>query len=457
MKLNQWAVFSLIALSLSGCASYAPDTRRSVVNTAVSDRVGVSLPHEFSYAAAPLSGTLTLSDTIRAALRHNLFLQAALEDLNIATAQEVQAGLLVNPAVTGQVLFDGGSPTLDFGVGFALGNLLTRNRRMLVAAADRQRVEAQTIDAIVRIIAETRVAVVELWARQQSIDVLQQIAVARDSAAKAARILSRAGNLTAGDFALYQRQAVESQLALGQAQLAQLDSVEGLANTVGVPVDADVSVVLERTAPDSEPAADAFVARALEKSLMLAAERERIRALGVQVGLAQVSVWLDHLETEAALEREDGEASFGLGASFSLPLFDGGKARTGAARAALEAAELRYRALAFSVANRARAVLGLMDIAKTAADSLTPMLVSQTEEEFDFETRQLNAMQIGPLRLIDARVRQLENRLTAIDMQRLLALARIQADALLAGVNVSVADAFQNFAPASAAAGEDHS
>lgn len=90
-------------------------------------------------------------------------------------------------------------------------------------------------------------------------------------------------------------------------------------------------------------------------------------------------MWLDGLEAEAAFEREEDDTAAGFGATLSLPIFDGGRARTGAARAALEAAELRYRALAFAVANRARAILGMLEVAKTAANDLSPDLLVQLE------------------------------------------------------------------------------
>lgn len=457
MTLLRLAACSLLALLVAACASYEPNSRIGDVNATLIERIGTTLPTEFAAAPAPISGPFSPDDAAFAALQHNPLLQATLEDLNVATAQEVQAGLLINPAFSGEILFTGGGtrPVLDFGIAFELGTLLTRSRRIKAAVAERQQMEAATVQAIVRAMAEARSVAVDLWARQQSIAILKDINIARASAASAAQILADAGNLVAGELARLKRLSIESELALGRAELMRIKELEALSNKTGVLVDGAAAVALAAGVPAGTWDEEVFIEIAIEKSLALAAERERIRALGIHVGLADVSVWLDHLEVEAALERED-ETLAGFGATFSLPLFDAGGARVGAARAALQAAELRYLAIAFSVANRARAVLRLLSVTEQAAAELAPQLVAQAGGEFDFQARQMNAMQIGPLRLIDARVSQLENALMSIEVARIAWLSHIEAEALLAGVGITVFDGMELPVASGHTSGEAH-
>lgn len=439
MKIHQLVACGLFILLTSACARYERGARLDDVNNAVMARTETSLPAQFSGMSKPVTGAFTPNEAMQLALKNNLNLQASLEDLNVATAQEVQAGLLINPALSGEILFtgDGARPALDFGLAFQIGQWLTRGRRMKLANAERQRIEAMIVESVIGTMADAKAATVTLWARQQSLEILRDVKVARQSAAAAAQILYDAGNLTAGDLAKYKRMAVQSQLTLGLAQIAMLTDVENLSNVTGVlVVDGATAMVAEAKAPPIE-AVDVFIKTTISKSLMLEAERERIRALGIQVGLADVSVWLDHLEVEAALEREDDTLA-GFGATLSLPIFDTGNARSGAAKAAFEAASLRYKAMAFSVANRARAILGLQGILEAASSQFSLQLIEQADQEFDFDTRQLNAMQLGPLRLIDSRVQQLENSLTAIDVRRMSVLANIQAEALLRGVSMNI-------------------
>ncbi len=451
------ATCGLLTSLVAACASYEPDARKAAVSSAVEDRIRLALPTEFTGAPAPVRGELLPQTAASLALRYNPLLQAALEDLNVATAEEVQAGLLVNPAFSGQILFgeDGVKSMLDFGLAFQLGQLLTRSRRMDRAEAGRKRVETETIMAIVQTAASARAATINLWARQQSIDLLRAIRVARTSAANAARILADAGNLTAGDLALYRRAALHSELLLGQAELARIEDTEQLSNIIGTIVTDDVVVMLPDEEQRTKRVENTFLATAMDNSLALEAERERMRALGVQVGLAEVSVWLDHLEAEVAFEREEDETAAGLGATFSLPLFDSGRTRTGAAQAALEAAEQRYRARAFAVANRAKAILKLLEVSDLASSGYTPQMLVQAQSEFEFETKLFNAMQTGPLKLIDAKVQQLENSLFAIDMKRLFLLTSLQAEALEAGV-ILEADTAANTTIESPAAGGEH-
>lgn len=443
------ATFGLVTLLTAACARYEPDARLPDVRTDVSNRTGIELPAELGATQAPLSGEITPADAARLALRFNPNLHAALEDLNVATAQEVQAGLLVNPSLGGLILFeeDGVRPTLDFGLAFELGRLLTRSRRMKLATAEREQIEADATEAIVGTVAEARAATISLWSAEQQLSLLREVVTVRDAAAKTAEILSRAGNFTVGDLARHRRALVQSQFAYGQAQLARIDALEALSNATGTIITAEASANAEMMIPSTKADDNEFVKAALENSLTLKAERKRIEALGIQIGLANVSVWLDGLEAEVGFEREEDDTAAGVGARLSIPIFDGGRARTGAARAALEAAELRYRALAFAVANRARAILSMMDVARTAAKDLSPNLLVQTGQEFDFEQRQLNAMQIGPLGLLAAKAEQLENQIAAVEMQQFWALTNIQADALRSGVVIS---AMPNMAPRAA-------
>lgn len=430
------ATLGLLTLFTAACARYEPDARLPDVRTDVASRTGLDLPAELSAATMPFSGEISPTDAARMALQFNPDLHAALEDLNVATAQEVQAGLLINPSLGGQILFEenGVRPMLDFGLAFQLGQLLTRNRRMKLSTAERERVEAEAIEAIIKAIAEARTATISLWAADQRLYLLTEVVTVQEAAANAAQILSSAGNFTAGDLAGHKRALVQSQFALGQAQLARIDALEGLSNATGTIITAGASAQIESQPAPSDADKDAFVKTALENSLTLKAERKHIEALGIQVGLANISVWLDGLEAQAAFEREEDETSAGFGATLSLPVFDGGRARTGAARAAVAGAELRYRALAIAVANRARAILSMIDVAQSAANDLSPNLIVQTGNEFDFEQRQLNGMQIGPLGLLAAKAEQLENQIAAVEMQQLWALTTIQADALKSGV-----------------------
>ncbi|MBO6505112.1 MAG: TolC family protein [Kordiimonadaceae bacterium] len=428
------ATLGLLTLFTAACARYEPDARLPDVRADVASRTGLGLPAELQASPTPFSGELSPDDAARMALQFNPNLHAALEDLNVATAREVQAGLLINPTLGGQILFeeDGVRPMLDFGLAFELGRLLTRGRRMRLTTAEREQVEAEVTEAIVQTMVEARAATISLWAAEQQLALQSEVVTVHEAAANAAQILSDAGNFTAGDLAMHRRALVQSRFALGQAQLARIDALEALSNVTGTIISADASAILEAMSTFTNE--EAFIKTTLENSLTLKAERKRIEALGIQVGLANVSVWLDGLEAEAAFEREEDDTAAGFGATLSLPIFDGGRARTGAARAALEAAELRYRALAFAVANRARAILGMLEVAKTAANDLSPDLLVQTGNEFDFEQRQLNGMQIGPLGLLAAKAKQLENQIAAVEMQQLWALTSIQADALKSGV-----------------------
>lgn len=430
-------------LAVSACAHYEADHYLTDVNSALAERAGLTLERSPLEAVRPmpLAGVIRESDVILSVLVHNKDLQARLEGLNVAHAEEVQAGLLLNPLFDGEATFTGGEPVvLDLSLGLNIGQFLTRPARMRAAKGDRLQAQTQTIEAILTTIADARFAYLDLFEAQQMLDVNQRIRAHRRTALAVGEELHKIGNITLGDVAALDMAFLEADIAVASSELAVLAAREALSSVAGRPLGGALSLelpaqeadtLLERArgraapqqsaarADDAANTASAFVQVALEESLLLAADKQALAGLVANVDIAAIDVWVDDLEASFVLEREEGEFLEGFGLALPVPIFDAGGTRTGRAKARLAEQQYTLQANMQRVANRAQAVFTLYDSLKAARARFLHRLDQAAGNYTAFARQSFNAMQTGPLKLIDDQIIQMmaEKRQLALEMR----------------------------------------
>jgi cobalt-zinc-cadmium efflux system outer membrane protein len=135
----------LLAVAACGCNAGHPSAEQiRQVNQLVQDRAAVRwdvgrLFNETDRVPPAPIGDLTLQEATERALAHNLSLIASGENLSIAHAQLVQAGLIANPTVgqSSGLLFPfyshGGYPSVDANITQVLNSIFTQPTRVSVA------------------------------------------------------------------------------------------------------------------------------------------------------------------------------------------------------------------------------------------------------------------------------------------------------------------------------------
>lgn len=220
------------ALLLSGCTAVPIREGRGGLQAAVTDAIGAArLPASDEAYPDPdwLQSPLSVEAAIQAALLNNPRARAELARLEIAQAERIQAGLLSNPMASVMALRPegGGRLELSYGLMQSLFDLLTRARRVAVADAVRQRVEAEVLLALLTLAQDTEAAYIE--------------AVTADQRLKA---LERWVALEAQTLTLWERQAAAG---LRSAEVL-LDQQERLANRTRDSHAAQIAWVEARTA-----------------------------------------------------------------------------------------------------------------------------------------------------------------------------------------------------------------
>ena len=434
-------------LFFSGCTSMTLNGGFDDIRAAVEHRSalqiswnnGTELDKEASEKLhSLLKRKLTAEDAVQIALLNNRDLQALYSDLGIAQADLVQAGLLGNPIFDAAVMFPvsgGGRPDLELGAAMNFLNIFYISLRKRVAAARFEEVKTRVAGSVLDFAGRVRTAFYRYQSDQQMLELRETIVEALSASLEITRRLSEAGNITDLDLARERAQLEAGKLALRSAEVALRQSREELNIVMGLwgeqiqwQSDERLPDIPEQPLPTKD-----IERRALEQSLDLANARQRIAALGQQLGLTRWTTLLPELNAGPQAERNDGYWEIGPRLDFLIPLFDQGQARVGHGAAELRRARQEYYGAAVRIRASARALRGRVDGARDRALYYRDILLPLHERIVNEAQLQYNAMQLGPFQLLRAREQQIQTAVGYIESLRDYWLARGDVEQILSG------------------------
>ena len=418
--------------------------------------------------ASLLADSLTADAAVQVALLNNRRLQATYEDLGVAQASLVQAGLLRNPVFGARALWgldEGGAPDLGFNAAFDFLNVFALPLRRAVARSEYQAARLRVAQAVLAQAARTRRAVTRVQAARLRLDMQTRIAQGAEAAYQAALLLREAGNVPAVELLAEQERYESARLTLVEAELALAESREALVRELGL--NAPDLQLAGRLAPvpDVEPLARlsdeadrqldvaALERRALDASLALAAARADAEAAARRLGLDDLESVLPDFEVGGELEREDGEWEAGPEVELALPLFDQGQARRAATGSALRRARADHAATAVEVRSATRVLAARLAARRRVALQHQRVLLALRAELSAQTLRQYNAMQTGVFGLLQAQQNEADGARAYADALAAYWDARTDLDALLQGampasLGLSAAPSTSSMAPA---------
>lgn len=436
----------VMALGLAGCASVPRESGFPDVREDVSGRAGLDVQwyrgayEELQVAEAVdslLADSLLLEEAVQIALVNNRRLQATYEELGVAQAAVVQAGLLANPIFGGDAVFpvEGGVPNVSLEVALGFLDVFYLPLRRAVAESAFEGAKLRVTGAVLDLAGAVRAAFYRTQADYQRLEMLRQVMLASSATYEAAERLHAAGNIPALDLSTERALYEQSRLAVIAAEAAVVESRERLNQLMGLWGPDTRWTIAGRlpSVPEEPEALEEIESRAVAASLDLNIARQEIETYGRRLGLARGTSLVPELEAGAAAEREEGEWKVGPTASLPIPLFDRGQARVAAARAELRRRQEAYYAVAVEVRSAARTARARMLTARRVAEHyqevLLPLRVRITRET----QLQYNAMQIGIFQLLQAKQQEIEAGRRYIDALEAYWTARIDLDLLLQG------------------------
>jgi outer membrane protein, heavy metal efflux system len=422
-----------ITLLIAGCRSI-PD--RSIQT--VSQRIEAQSRHSLreirsdrdlskidAQVESLLQTNLTLNTAIQIALLNNRQLHATFEDLGIAEADLIQAGLLQNIQLAGSWRFpDPSAPynNIEYGASANILDWFMLPLRKKVAAKNLEAAELRVTGQVLRLMSDVRRAFLTLQARQQLLERLQVSAQLNESALELAKRQKEAGNITDLQFATHQAVYAQSRLELAQARSELRIYRERLNRLLGLwgPMTTWQVTDLLQPIPDQEPDLENLEARAITNRLDLAAARKAIENSAYSLRLRQKTRFLPaSIHVGVSTEKEpDGQRITGPELEIELPLFDQGHGELARLSSQYRRAQRQFEALAVNIRSEVRELRDLIVASRDTAEYYKQVLLPQQRTVVQQTLLQYNAMQVGTYDLINAKAREVEMERRYIDAWR---------------------------------------
>lgn len=418
-----------LSLALIGCASTSPEGPRRALNdevsrrAAIADAIVVEQDEEARTRTRDrvktlLAAPLTIDAALRVALVNNRGLQATLEDLGVAQAELVEAGLLDNPMIAGDLVVSTKGNGLGGGVSLStslLSAFLIPAKRKLAKAHLRHAVMTASGSALA-LVRDVRIAYADVQlaaaARRLSREQVQLAEVA-DELAQRQR---EAGNVTA----LAREQIAAAldmhRLALLDADVALVAAREHLNRLLGLwGNQAQWTLADELTPlPAGEPDLAALEERAIAERLDVSAARAERQALEYALKLRRRAL-VPQVEAGGVANNEVGghtghEWVLGPSLAIELPIFDPGHADLAALRSAVRQAEHMLQQRAIEARSEVREQRERLVAARRRVDYFRDDVLPRQQTITDRALEQYNGMLIGAYDLFEIRGHQTEMR-----------------------------------------------
>ncbi len=413
----------VIAGLLGGCATVPKESEFTSIQKDISGRTGYVVQWRGTTAQdadvdasvhAMLAKPLNVDEAVQIALLNNRMLQASYEDLGVAQADLVQAGLLKNPVFSIGVRFPDRSPKrtyLDFSVeeDFIDVFLLPVRKRLATSAFDQTK--ARVTSAIILQASETRRAYYDYQAAEQDRELRQTVLEAQSASFDAARRLHDAGNTNEltllGETSLYG----QARVALAAAESEVADARERLNDLMGLWGNDTMWTAPGRLPelPAAEVDPHGLETLAIRQRADFVAARQDVLVQAQTLGFARDLRFLASLNVGPEAEREtDGQWRIGPSLSFPVPIFDQGQATVARAAAVFRQSQQRYFAMAVSIRSQVRAARTRMFNARDQIEFYRREVLPVQQKLLQQTQLQYNGMFVGVFQLLQARRDQIQ-------------------------------------------------
>ena len=430
-------------VALAGCAHVDPNPAfRELANT-VHLRTGKRVQWNRGSAedaeahaavASLLSRPLTADSAVQVALLNNHNLQATYEELGIAQADLVEAGLLKNPVFYFERRLPGQAAEIDLVQEFI--DILLLPLRKRIAAAQFEAAKLRVGHEILTTAAEVRAAFYEHQGDQQLVDLRKTVADATERSAETALKMHEAGNLRDLDLASEQATHAQAKIDLAKAQANAVQSREKLNKLMGAfgaQTNWEVASRLSEL-PGNEVSTAQLESRAIQQRLDLAAAGQQFIAEARARGIARAEAILQGAQIGSHYEHEiEPRHSTGPSVSVPIPIFNQGQPASARASAKMRQAEQRYLALAADIRSDVRAARDKMLLSRRQVEYFKSTALPTRTRVTEESQLEYNAMQIGPFQLLQAKQEEVKTGADSVEALRDYWVARAELEKAVGG------------------------
>lgn len=437
--------FFIPCIFAAGCSKIPPPdddfvsyTVENRINSQVEWRQGCYPDEQIKcFISSAITNELTADAAIQIALLNNPKIQATFEELDIARADLVDAGLLSNPSFEIEIRYPhvrGLKTNIEYLITSSLLDIFLIPLRTRLASTEFEQTKLKVSNEILDLAFEVRETYYELVAEMNKIDYIQSTVELMSIISEISLKQSAIGNINTLEFQLSQVRLLEAELELFRSQAEVIRLRERLNRLLGF--SNDICLILPENLPDVDYFGFdlcALESIALEKRLDLQVARFEIARLGQMLGLKD---WWTYTNLTAGLagEREpDGTNLLGPGFSGEIPVFNYGQAARMRLFAQLRQAQDRLAELEIKVLSEVREahklLMSYLKIINDYQSRLLPMQgkISSSSEEL------YNVMGLGIDKLLENKRQEVVATQNYIESLKRYLVARVELDKALGG------------------------
>jgi cobalt-zinc-cadmium efflux system outer membrane protein len=283
--------------------------------------------------------------------------------------------------------------------------------RKKVAAANRERATAEVANAVLDLALQTKESFYRLQGALQLLELRRTVAEATALSREIAERQHAAGNISDLEVATERALHEESKVEFALTEAAVLEDREHLNALLGLwgeQTQWSMPARLPRfPAEDVNP--NGLESRAVSQRLDLVVARTQGLSELAQLRLNRFYGLIPYASAGVAAEREpEGGWSLGPALDIPIPLFDQSQALIASSGARLRANEERFRALAVEIRAQVRRARTKLEAARQRAAYYERVLLPLQSQVVEETQRHYNAMQIGPIQLVQAKREQID-------------------------------------------------
>jgi len=385
-----------------------------------------------------LDRPLTARTAVQIALLKNRRLQALYEELGVAQAELVRAGLLKNPLFEGALRFvhDRHEEVLELALVEDFVSLFMIPLKKGVAEAELEAAKLRVTSSVFDLAHQVLLAYYRYQAAKQTLELKRIALQAAEASFEMAVRLHRAGNIhdlgLSVERAMYERYKLD----LAGAELDVLAGKENLTALMGLWGHETrwSSVPRLPEMPEQEIDVKDLERKAVEKSLDLDHLRRRYAAAARRLQILEVTSFMPEAEAGVAAEREgDGVWSVGPAITMPMPLFDQGQAARAIGHGELRGIWEEYTALAVELRSASRIAAYRLHLARQQARYYQNILIPLQKKITRESQLRYNAMQTGVFDLLKAKRMETEAEIRQVEALLGYWISRAEVEQLLRG------------------------
>ena len=405
---------------LSGCASVSAKREFADIQEQIKSRTKSNIGWDSSdddqqieeKTQFALERKLTTDAAVEIAFMNNPSLQAAFEELGIAKADFVQAGLLKNPSLRGSFRKPDpdGETNTEFEVKQDILDLFTLPLRKKLAREELEKIKYTISKEVLELDAQVRTAFYTLQAAEQLSTMQEKIVQAAESAVQLAEAQMKAGNindlvLTGHQLALHQ-----SQMDLTQREFEVSKAREELGQLLGLSenkMDWEVAENLPYISKE-EPSLEALEIKAMAQNFELALARQEVEIKREGIIAARMNLIPDMQGGYNTEKESDGNKLSGPVFEVAIPVFDQKQAPVARAQAQFRQSKHQFKAMENKIASEVRVVYAKLLTERETIEMYRDAVIPLHEKFIRSLQGHYNYMLVGVYDLLDAKKEEIE-------------------------------------------------